>query len=114
MNASDPKPAGNASMHSDAMAEGKDMAIKKSMDGMQQKMSSMHMTGNTDHDFALMMKEHHQGAIDMAEIELKQGKDPQVKKMATKIIAAQKKEMTEFDAWLKKHEAIMGTAQPGK
>lgn len=114
MNFSDSKPAGNASMHSNAMVESKDMAIKKSMEGMQQKMSSMTMSGNTDHDFAMMMKEHHQGAINMAEIELKQGKDPQLKKMASKIIAAQKKEMTEFDTWLNKHEVSMSSSQPGK
>lgn len=114
MNSSDSKPPGNASMHSNAMVENKDMSIKKSMEGMQQKMSSMSMSGNTDHDFALMMKEHHQGAIDTAEIELKQGKDPQLQKMASKIIAAQKKEMAEFDTWLKKHETSMSSSQPGK
>lgn len=114
MNSSDSKPTVDASMHSNAMAENKDMAIKKSMEGMQQKMSSMSMSGNTDHDFAMMMKEHHQGAIDMAEIELKQGNDPHLKKMASKIIAAQKKEMAEFDTWLKKHEASMSSSQPSK
>ena len=114
MPSSDAKPAANASMHSNAMVQDKNMAFKKSMDGMQQKMSSMSMTGNTDYDFAMMMREHHQGAIDMAEIELKQGKDPQLQKMASKIIAAQKKEIAEFNTWLKKHEASMGSSQPGK
>lgn len=114
MNSSNSKPAANASMHSNAMPENREMAIKKPMEGMQQKMSSISMSGNTDHDFAMMMIEHHQGAIDMAEIELKQGKDPQLKKMASKIIAAQKKEMDEFDTWLKKHEASMSSSQPGK
>lgn len=96
------------------MTENKDMAIKKSMEGMQQKLSSMSMSGNTDQDFVMIMKEHHQGAIEMAEVELKQGKDPQLQKMASKIIVAQKKEMAEFDTWRKKHEAYISSSQFGK
>ena len=36
---------------------------------------------------------HHQGAIDMAEVELKHGKDPKVRKLAQDIIKAQKREI---------------------
>ena len=38
-------------------------------------MESMKMTGDTDRDFATMMKAHHQGAIDMAQMELQNGND---------------------------------------
>ncbi|MBS1168663.1 MAG: hypothetical protein H6R00_4688 [Proteobacteria bacterium] len=41
---------------------------------------------------------HHQGAIDMARIELKYGKDPASRKMAEMIIDAQTKEITEMSA----------------
>jgi len=51
----------------------------------------------------MMMIPHHQGAIDMAEVELKYGKDPALRKMAEDIIAAQKKEIEDFKAWQKKH-----------
>lgn len=67
------------------------------------KMSSMQMSGNPDVDFAMMMRVHHQGAIQMAEMELKSGKEPQMRKMAQKIIAAQKKEIAELDKFLAKH-----------
>ena len=66
------------------------------MDGMQK----MQMSGDTDKDFAMMMKMHHQGAVDMAEMELANGKSPVMKAMARKIIAAQKKEIAAFDRWL--------------
>ena len=84
------------------MADGGDM--KGSMMGMMKNMESMKTTGDTDHDFAMMMKMHHQGAIDMAQMELKSGKDASLKAMATKIIEAQQKEIKQFDQWLAKHK----------
>lgn len=60
------------------------------------------MIGDTDRDFAMMMKMHHQAAMDMAQMELKSGKDPKMKEMANQIIAAQQKEIREFDSWLAK------------
>lgn len=77
---------------------GSDMA--SSMDHMNSTMSAMKSTGNPDIDFAMMMRIHHQGAITMAETELKNGKDSQMKKMAKAIIAAQKKEIATFDKFL--------------
>ncbi|MCY1169068.1 MAG: DUF305 domain-containing protein [Pseudomonadota bacterium] len=83
------------------MANGMDM--KAMMKDNNDKMSSMSMTGNADSDFAMMMRVHHQGAIDMAQAELKNGKEPQMRKMAQSIIAAQKKEIAQFDRFLAKH-----------
>lgn len=69
------------------------------MDGMQK----MQMSGDTDKDFAMMMKMHHQQALDMAQIELEHGSSPELKAMAKKIIVGQKKEIAEFDRWMKTH-----------
>ena len=85
-----------------AMASG-GMDMKAMMKDMSGKMSSMPMSGDPDADFAMMMRIHHQGAIDMANAELSNGKNPQMKKMATAIIAAQKREIAQFDAYLAKH-----------
>jgi uncharacterized protein (DUF305 family) len=76
--------------------------MKKLMDGMAKGMATMPMTGNVDRDFAMMMRIHHQGAIDMAQAELATGKDPQMRKLAKEIIAAQEKEIALIDRWLKK------------
>ena len=73
--------------------------MKKDME----KMDSMQMTGKPDVDFAMMMREHHAGALTMAEWELKNGKDAGMREMAKKIIASQKKEIAQFDAFLAKN-----------
>ena len=78
--------------------------MRSSMAGMMKSMESMKMTGDTDRDFAAMMKMHHQGAIDMAQQELKSGKDAKMRAMAKRIIDAQQKEIKEFDQWLERHK----------
>ena len=79
------------------------MDMKGMMKENNDKMSSMPMTGKPDVDFAMMMREHHKGALTMAEMELKSGKDAGMREMARKIIAAQKKEIAQFDAYLAKN-----------
>lgn len=74
--------AGNAKMH-----EG--MAIDYS--------------GDADVDFTRGMIAHHQGAIDMAKVELEYGKDPTQRKLAEAIIKAQEAEIADMQAWLKEH-----------
>lgn len=60
-------------------------------------------TGNTDVDFVRGMIPHHQGAIDMAKVQLKHGKDQETRTLAQKIIADQEKEIAQMQAWLKKN-----------
>lgn len=84
------------------MAAGGDM--HGSMKGMMKNMESVKMTGDTDVDFATMMKMHHQGAIDMAQAELQSGKDAKMRAMAMRIIKDQQKEIKEFDQWLAKRK----------
>jgi uncharacterized protein (DUF305 family) len=58
----------------------------------------------TDPDVAFNcgMLPHHQGAIFMARVELKYGKDPENRKLAEKIIEDQEKDVMEMLAWLEK------------
>ncbi|MDE1153733.1 MAG: DUF305 domain-containing protein [Micavibrio sp.] len=79
-----------------AYAHDKTMDMKKCM--------SMSNTGNADVDFIRSMIPHHQMALEMAETELKNGKDAAAKDMAQKVIDAQKREITTMKEWLKEHQ----------
>jgi hypothetical protein len=50
-------------------------------------------TGDVDRDFVAMMSPHHQGAIDMAVIELRYGKNEQLRRIAQEIIVDQMQEI---------------------
>jgi uncharacterized protein (DUF305 family) len=98
-----------AAIPSVALAQGTTMggspADKANMEAMQKMQSDMPKpSGDPDKDFVAMMIPHHQGAIDMAKVELQYGKDPTLRTMAKMIVCAQEKEIKEMKAWQSKHK----------
>ncbi len=90
-----------STMTTDTMShDNMNSGIMSSMKSSMQKMQGMNMTGDFDVDFANMMVEHHQGALDMAQMEISQGKDEKMKSMAQKISSDQKKEQQELRDFL--------------
>ena len=80
-------------------------SLMESMDKMDRDMAAAPMTGNVDRDFVAMMIPHHQGAVDMARIELANGKDPAMRELAGNIIDAQQREIALMTRWLAEHPA---------
>lgn len=73
-------------------------AMERMMHGM-----DIAYTGDADRDFVAGMLPHHQGAVAMAEVELRYGHDPELRQLAEDIIAAQQKEIAFMTAWQAKH-----------
>jgi uncharacterized protein (DUF305 family) len=71
-------------------------------------------SGNYDRDFAAMMVPHHQGAVDMARIELQYGKDPVLRRLAQAIIVEQLQEIQVMNLELKQLSAATPQSSPGQ
>ena len=71
---------------------------------MRMAMAQVRCTNNPDADFARMMVPHHQGAIEMAKVELQFGKDLRLRRLAQEIIVTQQSEVEVMQAALKGYD----------
>jgi uncharacterized protein (DUF305 family) len=70
-----------------------DTGLDKSMETMHSEMQEVRYSGNPDADFAAMMIPHHEGAIEMAKVELQFGTNPRLRRLAQEIIVTQQSEI---------------------
>lgn len=75
------------------------------MDTMHTNMATGIKAKNADVSFVKGMIPHHQGAIEMANVQLQYGKDTQMKALAQKIIDAQQSEIKFMQDWLAANES---------
>ena len=94
--------AGHAMPAMDMGAAPSSQAYMVGMEKMNRDMNTG-MSGDADRDFVSMMIPHHQGAIDMAKVELEFGRDPMLRQMSEEIIKAQEAEIAEMKAWQAKN-----------
>ncbi len=92
------------------------LAINTQRDGESSGHSGMHSSDSSKSEyssndimFAQMMIPHHQQAVDMSDIALKNSKNPQVLKLAEEIKAAQAPEISQMKSWLTSaRQSLMG------
>ena len=90
----------NMSMSTDPAMQ---QELMQGMNQMNQDMMAAAQYKDPDVAFAAGMLPHHIGAVKMAEVELKYGKDPEMRKLAEDIINAQQAEIEQMQKWLKAH-----------
>lgn len=88
----------NGMMGDDARMMGMDV------DDMGMAMRTDDLDGSSDFDrsFIAMMVPHHEGAIEMAKVELAKGSDPELKALAKGIVSAQETEIAAMKTWYEK------------
>lgn len=70
--------------------------------------------GHSDPNFIIMMIPHHQGAVAMADLALKQAKHPEIKQLAQTIKTTQTQEIEQMRTWYKQwYGTDVPTWQPG-
>lgn len=90
------------------------MAYMDIMNKMHQAMSAGVQAKNADVGFAKGMIPHHEGAIAMAKVQLRYGKDAEMKALAQKIVDAQQSEISVMQNWLDKNESSQVAASNAK
>ena len=90
--------------------EAMQQAYAEGMDAMHGEMMLGIADPDPDMAFARGMLPHHVGAVDMAEVQLKYGKDEEMRKLAQQVIDAQKAEIEQMRNWITAHGGIVPSA----
>ena len=61
---------------------------------------AMFVTGDVDFDYAVNLRLHHQLAVDMAQAQVRNGKNARLRSMAMQLVAEHSKEIVILDRWI--------------
>jgi hypothetical protein len=108
-----PAPSNAELLNTPAVPSGAGAALAEyqaAMDTMHAPMMEGFQDPNPDVAFVRSMIPHHQGAIDMARIQLKYGTDPEYRALAQHIINEQEQEILQMERWLETRSTAAGGA----
>lgn len=91
----------------DPLTEQTRPAYHYAIEAMNTKMRDARNSNEADVVFAKVMLAHHRGAEAIAKIQLKYGKDEEMRALAAQIIEEQLPEMARLDAWLRARGIVM-------
>lgn len=98
------------SEHETSPEGGKEPAPPASTTAYRKAATQMHLdmaiayTGDADRDFAAVLAAHRRGAIALAKIQLQHGKDPEMRRLAEDVLAADEQTIARMHAWESKHK----------
>ena len=77
-------------------ASGPSGEMMGAMHRMHEASNGIEMTGDIDRDFVALMVPHHRSAVEMAQVYLRHGKDPELRRLAGNVVASQETEIRQM------------------
>lgn len=93
--------------HGHGQAQGEERHAFENANARMHEQMNLPASGDVDLDFARGMLAHHRGAVEMAEIELEKGSDPEMRDLAREVIDAQQREIDQLERWIEARESEM-------
>ena len=76
--------------------------MAEAMERMHHAMAAVQPSGDADRDFVALMLPHHESAVEMARLYLREGRDPRIRRLAEAIIADQEEEIRQMRRFLRR------------
>lgn len=73
--------------------------LRAATEGTMEQLQQQELNGDADHDYAHLLIMHFEDAIEMAQVELQHGQDPELKRLAQQIVDENQRQISELETW---------------